>query len=72
MARLFLAFIFIDPPDAGEWQLTQPLSALRVSAYILPTPSLVGRRLHKFRLRLTTVSVCRREDCTLCLPSTYS
>ncbi len=69
---MFFAFIFIDPPDVGEWQFKQPPSALRVSAYVLPTPSLVGRRLHKFRLRLTTASVCRREDCSRRLPSTQS
>lgn len=72
MARLFFAFIFVDPPDVDEWQLTQPPSALRVSAYILVAPSLVGHRLHKFRLRLTTASVCRLEDCSRRLPSTQS
>ena len=35
----------------------------------LPSPSIVGRRLHKFRLRLTTASVCGTIDCSLRLPT---
>ena len=31
----------------------------------LPSPSIVGRRLHKFRLRLTTASVCGAIECVL-------
>jgi len=65
-------FIFFDPPDVGKCRLTQPPSALRVSAYILPTPSLVGRRLHKFRLRLTTASVCGAIDYSLRLANVLS
>ena len=35
----------------------------------LSSPSIVGRRLHKFRLRLTTASVCGTIDCSLRLPT---
>ena len=35
----------------------------------LPSPSIVGRRLHKFRLRLTTASVCGTIDSSLRLPT---
>ena len=70
--NVFFAFIFIDPPG---WVKSQPYnsrSKLRVSDYILTSPGIVGRRLHRFRLRLTTASVCRAIDCALRLAYAYS
>ena len=63
---LYVAFIFFDPP--GWWRMSAILTSIRppIDAYILPCPSIVGRR---FRIApLTTNDRCGfRVDRVICL-----
>lgn len=63
---LYVAFIFFDPP--GWWRMSAIQTSIRppIDAYILPCPSIVGRR---FRIApLTTNDRCGfRGDRVICL-----
>lgn len=54
---LIILFIFKDPPGRGEWQLIQTSIRPPLEAYILPSPSILGRGSAVRRIRLKTATV---------------